>query len=169
MFGRRKPAPGLAHEFVPLPDPPDSDAIRVALCEALRATGLFTVIFGPGSAVDCLGAAESAVPILATTDPDSDVIGRFPGQHDIGWFAIEGPAGSALTITFGPDSDDAFRRDNIDLPLDDGRLAAPFQYGIVRGLGARVPAGYAEIFADSQVVSLSQMPGLGNPATRNDR
>ncbi|MEU2040332.1 hypothetical protein [Nocardia niwae] len=165
IFGRRRPEreliSGLDHHYVRLADPglPEDEPIQM-IYTAIADTGLSELVFGPGTAAACYAALAAVAPVFATTVTKTGVFGSFPHQYDILWYALEGPLGSAIVVSFGPESDDDFRRLSIDGPLSRTALRPPFRWGSVLGLGASVPSGFAEVFPTASLRPLSTLPGL---------
>lgn len=155
------PAGEFGIDYVRLPDPglPDID-LRQLLYDALANTSLSTVIYGPGHVGSCFNALLSVAGIFRCTISESGTFGMFADQPDILWYALQGPSGSAIVISFGPESDDDFRTVYIDRPLTERPLATPFTRGCVLGRGALVPVGFAEIFKEAELQKLAYLPGL---------
>ncbi|ASF06629.1 hypothetical protein NBRGN_078_00360 [Nocardia brasiliensis NBRC 14402] len=162
FFGRKSELrTGFEHEYVTLPDPglPDAET-RQVLYRALCEIGLADIVFGPGDVRECFRALTSVAPVFRNTVSDNRMLGRFSGEPDVFWYALQGSAGAAIVMSFGPESEDSFRQVQIDGPLSRTALQTPFEWGTVLGLGASVPVGFARIFADATLQPLSALPGL---------
>ncbi|MFC3965651.1 hypothetical protein [Nocardia jiangsuensis] len=167
LFGSRKQEPERStefdHEYVTLRDPGlPAGEIKQVLYEVMRDLGLLGLIFGPGPIGSCFETLADVAPVFRSTQSENGLIGDFPDEQDLFWYALRGTRGSAIVINFGPTSDDLFRQHSIDGPLSRHPLRDPFTWGTVLGRGASVPAPFADIFADAVLHPLNTLPGLSH-------
>ncbi|GAA5092311.1 hypothetical protein [Nocardia iowensis] len=155
--------PSAKSERVTLADPHDEGNPKQRAFLGLDRAGLSLLIYGPGDILRCFAALGAAAPVFRSAElrAESPYLGRFPGKSDITWMALNGPAGSAISVQCYPQCDIDFvtRQIAVRVSGPSGVLAPPWQFGIGT-VGARVPAGFADIFGPADAVPLGALPGL---------
>ncbi|MCX4090927.1 TerD family protein [Nocardia sp. alder85J] len=160
---RRQHDPGSVAGLVRLPDPHRAGSPEQAVHLGLEQATRNLLIYGPGDLHDCFAALTAVAPVFRTTEPvaDSAYLGRFPGQEEIIWTAVAGPAGAAVIVHCFAHCDTVFAQTAITgrVARPDGGLRPPWTFEIGTD-GVRVPAGFAEIFTAAQPVALGSLPEL---------
>ncbi|WP_433576301.1 hypothetical protein [Nocardia brasiliensis] len=152
-----------------LPNPGAGDQDPRQIAYTLFSHAAFSnLVWGRAGIVETFEALSAVAPAYLTAGPKYEWLAEFPRHGNVYWFALTGPQGSGIATLVVSGADTDFTTTELAMPLRELRepwqwgMGVPVQPGANPPAGASVPAGFAEVFASSDLVPLSVL--FDNPA-----